>query len=61
MTKLLDTREAAAFLGLSATSLEHWRGLRKGPPFVRVGPRAIRYAQTDLEAWLAGQAVATEN
>ena len=44
MTKLLDTREAAAFLGLSATCLEHWRGLRKGPPFVRVGPRAVRYA-----------------
>ena len=61
MSQLLDTSEAATFLGLAPTTLEHWRGLRKGPPFLRVGPRCIRYRLEDLEAWLSEQVVETSN
>ena len=59
--QLLDTSEAATFLGLARTTLEHWRGLRKGPPFIRVGPRAVRYRRADLEEWLNEQVITTGN
>lgn len=61
MTELLDTDATAAFLGMSKPTLEHWRGLRKGPPFVRIGPRCVRYRRNDLETWLGEQMVETAN
>ena len=60
MNQILNTREAAEYLGLSQTCLEHWRTLRTGPPFVRVSARCIRYRLEDLEAWLAEQKVDTK-
>jgi predicted DNA-binding transcriptional regulator AlpA len=55
MSKLLHTRDAADYLGLTPTTLEHWRCLRKGPPFVKIGPRAIRYRLSDLLGWIEGR------
>lgn len=52
----LNTIHAAAYLGISKTSLEHARlsgeinGLEP-PPYVRIG-RLIRYRVVDLDAWL---------
>ena len=60
MYKLFNTHEAAQYLGLSQTCLEHWRMLRTGPPFVRVSARCIRYRLEVLEAWLVGQTVETK-
>lgn len=57
MSDLLTSNQAARLLGLSKSTLEHWRTVRKGPPFVRVGPRCIRYRRADLDAWLSGQLV----
>ena len=58
--RLMTTEEAADFLGLSKSTLEHWRTVRTGPPFVRVGARSIRYRLEDLEAWLVEQTVETK-
>ena len=55
--ELITTDRAADFLSLSKSTLEHWRTVRKGPPFVRVGPRCIRYRRADLDAWLNGQLI----
>ena len=55
--ELLNTDSAADLLGLSKSTLEHWRMVRKGPPFVRVGPRCIRYRRADLDAWLSQQLI----
>ena len=60
MYQILNTREAAQYLGLSQTCLEHWRMLRTGPPFVRVSARCIRYRLDDLETWLVEQTVETK-
>jgi excisionase family DNA binding protein len=57
VTNLLNTGQAAVELGLSKSTLEHWRTVRKGPPFVRVGPRCIRYRRADLDAWLSEQLI----
>lgn len=51
--RLLTTREAAAWLGMS----EHWlktsrfRPELDGPPFIKIG-RAVRYDTADLNKWL---------
>lgn len=50
--RLLTTKEAARFLGVSAAFLERdrWAGARI--PFVRVGSRAVRYEQEALETFI---------
>lgn len=49
---LLDTAQAARFLGLGERTLENWRVRdTKGPPFLRVG-RSVKYDPRDLDAWL---------
>ena len=61
LAKLLSTDDAAKYVSLSKSTLEHYRIVRKGPPFLRVGPRCIRYRVEDLEAWLNEQVVETSN
>jgi transposase-like protein len=53
----LSTKEAARYLGLSASCLAHWRIAGKGPPFhsiVHPGGRrpTVRYQRADLDAWV---------
>ncbi|MGO9006140.1 MAG: helix-turn-helix transcriptional regulator [Beijerinckiaceae bacterium] len=45
---LMKQDEAAKFLGLRPITLETWRMLGKGPMFVRLSRRAIRYELADL-------------
>ncbi len=46
----LDTRDAAAWLGLSPKTLERYRVSGEGPVFHRFGTR-VRYLLADIEAW----------
>lgn len=48
---LLNTNEAAAFLGLKPRTLVKWRVAGYGPIFFKVGSR-VRYRVRDLDAWL---------
>ena len=57
---LLDTFEAAKYLGLKHPgTLCNWRSRKAGPPFVRIGSN-VRYFETDLTAWLNAQRVESE-
>lgn len=53
--RLLSTKEAAVFLGVSKAFLERdrWAGARI--PFIRVGERAVRYRVADLESYVASR------
>ena len=55
LDRLLTTKEAAYYLGVSAAFLERdrWAGARI--PFVRIGSRAVRYPLRELENYVAGQ------
>ena len=55
LDRLLTTKEAAAYLGVSAAFLERdrWAGARI--PFIRIGSRAVRYRLGELENYVAGQ------
>jgi predicted DNA-binding transcriptional regulator AlpA len=45
-------------LGLaSRRTLQAWRLLGRGPRFIKVGGRSVRYRLADVEAWLAAQTV----
>jgi len=54
--RYLTTVEAAAYLGLSDKSLEHWRLNRKGPPYIKAGG-AVRYDIRKLDRWLESRTV----
>ncbi|UHD45265.1 helix-turn-helix domain-containing protein [Aureimonas altamirensis] len=48
--RLLRTKEAARFLGLSIRTLEKHRTYGTGPTYRKIGGRVL-YAVRDLEAW----------
>lgn len=57
---LLDTAEAARYLGINPRTLEWWRTTgRERIPFVRAG-RVIRYDVSDLDAWVERKRVGGE-
>lgn len=59
MSRMLNTNEAAQFLGLAVETLEGWRTRRKGPDFFKVGG-LVKYKECDLVAWLERQRVRCE-
>jgi predicted DNA-binding transcriptional regulator AlpA len=51
----LRTPAAAAYLGLSVSTLEKWRVQGTGPVFEKAGRKIVVYKPSDLEAWLAAR------
>lgn len=56
-TGLLKTREAAELLGVHPSTLEHWRSTGRGPRYIQMTQRSVRYDRADLFAWLRAQKV----
>jgi hypothetical protein len=52
MTNILDTNGAAKYLKLTVKTLEKWRWERRGPAFIRLSHKCVRYKVADLEKWL---------
>ncbi|HEL4163321.1 MULTISPECIES: helix-turn-helix transcriptional regulator [Stenotrophomonas] len=50
--------EAAAYLGISKSTLEKMRANGRGPRYVRLG-RQCFYRRTDLDAYIGGAVVET--
>ena len=48
---LLTVEEAAARLKISKHTLNRWRVTGEGPPFVKYGPRLVRYTEGILDEW----------
>ena len=49
---LLTENEAAAHLKLTPRALQAWRYQGRGPQFVKISARAIRYRLEDLHSWI---------
>jgi predicted DNA-binding transcriptional regulator AlpA len=47
--ELLTENQASEVLGIAPHTLSNWRPLGKGPRFVRIGTRTIRYPKSALE------------
>ena len=52
---LLSTKDAAPRCGVKPPTMDQWRYLNKGPRWIRVSARAIRYRPEDIDAWLAAR------
>ena len=59
-SRLIKQSEAASYLGLSEATLERdrWRGGEI--PYIKVGPRAIRYDLNQLDIYLESKTVRKE-
>jgi excisionase family DNA binding protein len=59
-SRLIKQSEAASYLGLSEATLERdrWRG--GDIPYIRVGPRAIRYDLSQLNQYVERKTVSRE-
>lgn len=54
--ELLTFREVAAILKLNPQTMIEWRRSDRGPKWVRIGQKTVRYRRSDLEAWIADEA-----
>ncbi|WP_308468449.1 helix-turn-helix transcriptional regulator [Rathayibacter soli] len=52
VSPLMDSREIAAYLKVSESTLSRWRSAGQGPPFLRLGGIA-RYRIDVVDTWLA--------
>jgi predicted DNA-binding transcriptional regulator AlpA len=60
--RVLRTPDAAAYLGLTASTLEKMRTTGIGPRFVRLGARAVGYDRADLDHFVEmGRRVSTSD
>lgn len=56
--QMLDTKEAAEVLGVSAPTLYSWRCRgTDGIPFARISGRCVRYRRADLDQWISDRMV----
>jgi hypothetical protein len=53
MTTYRDEADTAQKLHVSRRTLQRWRTIGGGPPFIRVGPRRIIYPDEGIEAYTA--------
>lgn len=53
---LLNSRDIAAWFGVSVLWVELGRIKNYGPPFVRLGPKLVRYRRGDVLTWLESRA-----
>jgi predicted DNA-binding transcriptional regulator AlpA len=51
--KILSPREVEAEYGYPERTLETWRTRGRGPAWLRIGTRSVRYDRADIEAWQA--------
>lgn len=56
-SNLFDTEQAAAHIGVTASTLTVWRCVKRYDiPYIKVG-RLVKYRKIDLDAWLEAQTV----
>jgi predicted DNA-binding transcriptional regulator AlpA len=50
--QLLSTKQVAELIGMSVSWLEIGRCAGFGPPFLKLGPRMVKYRRADLVRWI---------
>ena len=55
LDEAVTTEEASRIVGFPASTLHTWRSRGEGPPFLKLGGRAVRYQRRTLFAWLAAR------
>lgn len=55
--RLLTEREVEADYGIPIKTLRHWRYVGRGPRYLKIEGRLVRYRVADIERWLESYAV----
>lgn len=50
--KLLNVKDAAAIIGANHRTMNNWRNLGRGPAYVKLNKRNVRYSLGDLLAYI---------
>lgn len=56
MERLLTAREVADALGITTASLAQMRYLGRGPQYIKLNSRAVRYREAAITDWLSALA-----
>jgi predicted DNA-binding transcriptional regulator AlpA len=57
MVEFLSEDQAAEYLGFTPKALQAWRCNGRGPTYIRISSRAIRYRKNDIDNWLESRLV----
>ncbi len=49
---LLNEKQLSQLLGVTPRALQSWRQCGRGPIYVRISSRCVRYRLSDIEDWL---------
>nr|PZN17775.1 MAG: hypothetical protein DIU80_23905 [Chloroflexota bacterium] len=49
---LLTTEDVATLLNVKPRTLKQWRYERRGPRYVSLGRRIVRYRRSDVDEWI---------
>lgn len=52
MPQLMDEKELAELLGVQPRTLSQWRYHGRGPSFIRISGRCVRYMRSDVMEFL---------
>lgn len=55
--KAVNEREAAQTLGVAVQTLRNWRHLGKGPPYLKLSGRLVRYQYSDLVEFMRSKKI----
>ena len=58
---MLNAGQAAKFLGASTQTLAAWRMTGRGPDYLKMGNRFIRYRLEDLVRWAEAHSIRAES
>ena len=59
--EFLTEEQLSKELGIPVPTLRTWRSRRVGPPYVKIGPRTVRYSRKGVKEHCAGRTVETES
>ena len=58
LERYLSPKQVETMFNLPVTSLEKWRSLKMGPPYMKCG-KHIRYNPEEVEKWMEKQRIPT--
>jgi len=57
LARLLTSKEAADILGVPEGTLAQWRSQKRGPIYLKLEDRLVRYRRCDLEHYIKSKVV----
>ncbi len=57
MATFLNEQQLADMFGVTVRTIQQWRWSGRGPKFVRISRRCVRYREEDIDAFVAGRVV----